>query len=57
MEGIEVQAVHPSGTGDVWIRGWLAGSTVFMLTAWNNEGGLFADPEAADFFASFKLIQ
>jgi hypothetical protein len=28
-----------------------------LLTAWNTDGGLFTDPETADFFASFRLIQ
>jgi hypothetical protein len=57
MEGVEVQAVEPAGKGEVWVRGLLAGSSVYLLAAWNTDGGLFEDPEAQDFFASFRLIQ
>jgi hypothetical protein len=57
IEGVEVQAVEPAGKGEVWVRGLLAGPNVYLLTAWNTEGGLFEDPEALDFFASFRLIQ
>jgi hypothetical protein len=56
MAGVEVQAVQPTGKGEVWIRGWLVGPHIYMLSAWNTEGGLFEDPEIHDFFASFKLL-
>jgi hypothetical protein len=56
IEGVEVQAVQPAGKGEVWVRGLLAGPKIYVLTAWNSNGGLFEDPEIADFFASFQLI-
>ena len=57
MEGVEVQAVEPAGRGEVWVRGLLAGTHMYILTAWNNEGGVFEDEEVKNFFASFRLIQ
>ncbi len=57
FEGVEVQAVQPASKGEVWVRGLLAGPNVYVLTAWSNDGGLFADTETKDFFASFRLIQ
>lgn len=57
IEGVEVQAVQPTGKGEVWVRGLLAGPNIYLLTAWNMDGGLFTDPETVDFFASFRLIQ
>jgi hypothetical protein len=57
IEGVEVQAVQPAGKGEVWVRGLLVGPSVYVLTAWNTEGELFDDPEAIDFFASFRLVK
>lgn len=57
IEGVEVQAVEPDGTVEVWIRGLLMGDDVYLLTAWNREGGLFEDPETVNFFASFRAEQ
>jgi hypothetical protein len=57
MEGVEVQALRPSGKGEVWVRGLLVGPSIYVLTAWSTEGGLFDDTEIRDFFASFRLIQ
>lgn len=57
IEGVDVQAVEPAGRGEVWVRGLLAGTHVYILAAWNKEGGLFEDAEVRDFFASFRLIQ
>jgi hypothetical protein len=57
IEGVEVQAVQPGGPGEVWVRGLLAGPTIYVLTAWNVDGGLFDDVEIRDFFASFRLVK
>ncbi len=56
FEGVEVQAVQPAGKGEVWIRGLLVGPHIYVLTAWDTNGGIFEDPEIRDFFASFRLI-
>jgi hypothetical protein len=56
IEGVEVHAVQPGGPGEVWVRGLLAGPTIYVLTAWNTQGGLFDDAEIQDFFASFRLV-
>ncbi len=56
IQGVEVQGVHPAGAGEVWIRGLLIGAEVYVLTAWNDQGGLFDDVDVADFFHSFRVI-
>jgi hypothetical protein len=55
IQGVEVQAVEPGGAGELWMRGLLVGVDVYLLMAWSEAGGLFDDPEIADFFASFRL--
>jgi len=37
------------------MRGLLVGHDVYTLLALKDEGGLFADSEARDFFASFGV--
>lgn len=56
IQGVEVQGVDPAGSGEVWIRGLLVGTDVFVLTAWSNQGDLFENVEAADFFHSFQVV-
>ena len=55
VEGVEVHGAEPAGPGEVWLRGLLRDQDVYLLLAWNRRGGLFDDPEMADFFASFRL--
>lgn len=55
VRGVEVQATDPGGAGELWMRGLLVGVDVHLLMAWSENGGLFDDPEIADFFASFRL--
>ncbi len=54
IEGVDVQAGEPDGAGEVWMRGLLSGSDVFILMAFDKSGGLFTDPEFVNFFASFR---
>jgi len=56
IQGVEVHGVDPAGSGEVWIRGLLVGTEVYILKAWSNQGGLFENVEAADFFHSFQLL-
>jgi len=56
IQGVEVQGVDPAGSGEVWIRGLLVGTDVYILKAWSDRGGLFENVEAADFFHSFQLL-
>jgi len=55
VQGVEVQAVQPDRPGEIWLRGLLAGTDVYVLMAWNKSGGLFEDPEVVNFFASFRI--
>ena len=55
IEGVDVQAGEDGGPGETWVRGLLAGSDIFILIAWDKEGGLYENPEIADFFASFRV--
>jgi hypothetical protein len=54
IEGVDVQAANPGHEGEVWIRGLLIGGDVFILTAWNLQGGLWNNPEYQAFFDSFQ---
>jgi hypothetical protein len=55
VQGVEVQAIQPGGPGEVWMRGLLVGTDIYLLLAWDREGGVFEDPAAEAFFASFRL--
>lgn len=55
IQGVDVQAGEDGGPGETWVRGLLVGEDVFILLAWDKEGGLFENPEIADFFASFRV--
>jgi len=57
IEGVDLHAGEPGGAGEVWMRGLLSGSDVFILMAFGKSGGLFTDPEFVDFFASFRIIE
>jgi hypothetical protein len=54
VEGVEVFAQAPMGKGEVWIRGLLADGDIYILTAWNDQGGLWKDPDYLAFFNSFQ---
>lgn len=54
VEGLEILAREPGGSGEAWLRGLLHEGDVFLLSAWNASGGLFADPEYLTFFNSFE---
>jgi len=55
VQGVEVQAGEPAAAGEVWIRGLLVGTDIYLLLAWDRAGNLFEDPAAEAFFASFRL--
>ncbi len=55
VQGVEVQAGEPAASGEVWIRGLLVGTDIYLLLAWDRAGNLFEAPGAAAFFASFRL--
>ena len=54
VEGLEILAREPEGSGEAWLRGLIHEGDVFLLSAWNMSGGLFADPEYQAFFNSFE---
>ncbi len=53
VEGIDVRAVQPGSSGQLWVRGLLSGPDIYLLTAWNMQGGLWETREYQDFFNSF----
>jgi len=52
-EGIDIQAAQPQGSGQVWLRGLIVGSEVYILSAWSLEGNVWDNPEYMTFFNSF----
>lgn len=54
IEGVEILAKPEDGPGEVWVRGLLVEGDIYILTAWNEEGGLWKDPEYHTFFNSFQ---
>ena len=52
-EGVEVQARPDTGPGEFWARGFLINGDIYILAAWNQEGGLWKDADYAAFFNSF----
>jgi hypothetical protein len=56
MQGVDVHASEPAGAGEVWVRGLLVGTDVFVLMAWNRAGHVFDDPEIQRFITSLRLF-
>jgi hypothetical protein len=56
FQGVDVHGQEPDGAGEVWVRGLLLGTDVFILMAWNRAGGVFENPEIHRFFDSFRLL-
>lgn len=54
IEGVEIKAKPEMGSGEVWIRGLIVDGDIYILTAWNNEGGLWNNPDYITFFNSFQ---
>lgn len=54
VEGVEVWANDESGPGQVWIRGLLVDGDVYILAAWNQQGGVWDNPDYIAFFNSFQ---
>jgi len=56
VEGVDVQASQEKGKGEFWIRGLLCGTDIYILAAWNIDGGLWNDPDYQQFFNSFTPL-
>jgi len=54
VEGVDVRAKSPAGPGEIRILGLLSNADVFVLAAWNVEGGLYEDEQMMGFFDSFQ---
>jgi hypothetical protein len=54
VEGVEVWANDKSGPGQVWIRGLLVDGDIYILAAWNRQGGVWGNPDYVTFFNSFQ---
>jgi hypothetical protein len=53
-EGVEVWANDAKGPGQVWIRGLLVDGDIYILAAWNKQGGVWGNPDYIAFFNSFQ---
>ena len=53
-EGVRVFALGTDGKGEVVIMGLLSDGDIYVLSAWNVNGGLMKDPEIRTFFDSFR---
>lgn len=54
VEGVDVRAKAPEGPGEIRVMGLLSAGDVYVLAAWNIEGGLTADEQMMGFFHSFQ---
>lgn len=52
-QGMDLRCRAPESPGEVWIRGLLVQGDIYVLVAWNDEGGLWSDPDIVAFFESF----
>ncbi|MCP4571785.1 MAG: hypothetical protein GY838_05480 [bacterium] len=57
FEGMDVMAQDNEGPGRVWVRGLLEGSDMYILSAWNKDGGVWTEKEFQDFFNQFELLE
>lgn len=54
IEGVDVLADNPDGSGQVWVRGLLVEGDIYLLTAWRAAGPLAEDQDFIAFFGSFR---
>ena len=54
VEGVDVRAKAPEGPGEIRVMGLLSAGDVYVLAAWNVEGGLTVDEQMMGFFNSFQ---
>jgi hypothetical protein len=54
IEGVEVKAKPDMGKGEVWVRGLIVEGDIYILTAWNIEGGVWENSDYITFFNSFQ---
>ena len=54
VEGVEIFAQAELGKGDIWLRGLLTDGDIYILTAWNDQGGAWNNPDYLAFFNSFQ---
>lgn len=54
VEGVEVMAKPEEGPGEVWIRGLLVDGDIYILAAWNKQGGAWGNRDYVSFFNSFQ---
>lgn len=54
-EGLDVLAAQEGGSGQVWLRGFLIGSDIYIMSAWDLGGNVFNNPDYQTFFNSFQL--
>jgi hypothetical protein len=52
-QGMDLRCRAPESPGEVWIRGLLVQGDIYILVAWNEDGGLWSDPDIVGFFDSF----
>ena len=54
VEGVEVFAQAAMGKGEIWIRGLLTDGDIYVLTAWNDKGGVWNNTDYLAFFNSLQ---
>ncbi len=53
-EGVDVTAKPDEGPGEVWVRGLLIDGDIYILAAWNKQGGVWKNSDYITFFNSFQ---
>jgi len=56
FKGLDVLAQDTDGLGRIWVRGLLEGADIYVLSAWDREGGLWTEPEFQAFFNDLELM-
>ncbi len=54
-EGLDALGAQVSGAGEVWVRGFLVANDIYILSAWDLQGGVARNPDYITFFNSFQL--
>lgn len=52
-QGIDLRCRAPESAGEFWLRGLVVDGDIYVLVAWNEDGGLWSDPDIVAFFDSF----
>lgn len=54
MEGMDLLTRSQDSVGQAWLRGWIVGDRVYLISAWRSSGDLLGQAGLKEYFNSFQ---